>query len=111
MHLALKKVAGRIDAVYYCPHIAEDNCECRKPKNKMVTDIGKQFNIDLKDIPAIGDTLRDLQAFASAGCQPMLVRTGKGKTTLANGNLPPHTIVFDDLAAAVQHITDSELST
>ncbi len=125
MHQALAAVDGHIDAVYYCPHIAADNCECRKPKTKMVIDIGKQFDADLNKasnvkasnfktpnikIPGIGDSLRDLQAFASAGCQPMLVRTGKGETTLANGNLPPNTMIFDDLAAAVQHILDDELT-
>ncbi len=111
MHQALEKVGGNIEAVHYCPHIAEDNCECRKPKSKMVIDIGRQFGTDLKDVPAIGDTLRDLRAFANVGCQPMLVRTGKGEATLTSGNLPDNTMVFADLAAAVQHIIDSKSST
>jgi D-glycero-D-manno-heptose 1,7-bisphosphate phosphatase len=52
----------------------------------------------------VGDALRDLQAGAVLGMQPMLVRTGKGEETLAAGGLPEGTLVFADLAEAVQHI-------
>ena len=102
MHHAVKAAGGSIDAVYYCPHITEDNCDCRKPKSKMAEDIGRQFSVDLKNVPGVGDSLRDLQSFAHAGCQPMLVLTGKGKKTLAEGNLPANTLVFNNLAEAVQ---------
>ena len=58
-------------------------------------------------MPAVGDALRDLQAFANAGCQPILVKTGKGEETLAKGNLPPNTWVCADLAEAVQRILEA----
>jgi len=104
MHHAVAQFGGHIDAVFYCPHTAEDHCACRKPKNTMIADIGHRFAVDLKQVPAVGDALRDLQAFSSLGCQAMLVRTGKGEQTLAAGNLPENTQVFNDLAEAVQHI-------
>ena len=40
--------------------------------------IGERYGVDLTDVPLVGDSLRDLQAGAAAGCQPHLVRTGKG---------------------------------
>ena len=40
----------------------------------------------------------------TAGALPILVLTGKGEKTLAEGNLPAGTLVFNDLAAAVEHI-------
>lgn len=104
MHKALAQVGGRVDALFYCPHAAEDGCSCRKPKTGMIEEIGRRFNIELSRVAGVGDALRDLQAFASAGCQPLLVRTGKGEQTLAEGHLPAGTIVLPDLAAAVQHI-------
>jgi D-glycero-D-manno-heptose 1,7-bisphosphate phosphatase len=104
MYRALAQMGGRIDAMFYCPHAAEDNCTCRKPKTGMIEDIGRRFSVELADVYAIGDSLRDLQAFADAGCKPILVRTGKGEETLAHGNLPPATLVFTDLSEAVQHI-------
>jgi D-glycero-D-manno-heptose 1,7-bisphosphate phosphatase len=55
-------------------------------------------------VPAVGDSLRDLQAAAAAGAQPMLVLTGKGRKTADDPALPPETLVFPDLAAAAAHI-------
>lgn len=104
MHKALAQVGGRIDALFYCPHAADDRCDCRKPKTGMIEEIGRRFNVELKRVPGVGDALRDLVAFADAGCQPYLVRTGKGEETSSLAQLPTHTIVVPDLAAAVQHI-------
>ncbi|PKO47845.1 MAG: D-glycero-beta-D-manno-heptose-1,7-bisphosphate 7-phosphatase [Betaproteobacteria bacterium HGW-Betaproteobacteria-22] len=104
MHRELAAVGGRIDAVFYCPHSADDDCECRKPKPGMIKEIGKRFSTELSQVYAIGDALRDLQAFASAGCRPVLVRTGKGEGTLLAGNLPAGTLIFADLHLAAQHI-------
>ena len=104
MHRELALVGGRIDAVFYCPHSADDNCNCRKPKTGMIKEIGKRFSVDLSRVCGVGDALRDLQAFANAGCQPVLVRTGKGESTLSAGELPANTSVFADLSEAVQYI-------
>ena len=104
MHKATALVGGRIDAVFFCPHTNTDNCECRKPKPGMLRQIAGRFNVDLTGVPAVGDSLRDLQAAAAVGARPLLVRTGKGVKTAALPDLPPGTLVFADLAAAVQHI-------
>jgi D-glycero-D-manno-heptose 1,7-bisphosphate phosphatase len=104
MYRALAQLSGRIDALFYCPHPAEANCDCRKPKPGMFEDIAQRFNTDLGAVPSVGDSLRDLQASAAVGCQPILVLTGKGKKTQAAGGLPPNTRVYEDLAAAVRAI-------
>ena len=104
MHRALAQLGGRIDAIFYCPHAADDHCTCRKPKTGMIEDISRRFSVDLSEVYAVGDSLRDLQAFSDAGCKPILVRSGKGEETLAAGNLPPNTFIFADLNEAVQHI-------
>lgn len=106
MHHAVSQMGGHIDAIFFCPHAASDHCACRKPKSKMIEDIGQRFSVDLRKVPGIGDALRDLQAFANAGCQPMLVRTGKGKETQKNGNLPANTLLFSDLAEAANYIIE-----
>lgn len=104
MHKALGQLGGRVDAIFYCPHSADDNCSCRKPKPGMMEEIGHRFGMDMKSVPMVGDALRDLQAGAALGMQPILVRTGKGEETLATGGLPEGTLVFANLAEAVQHI-------
>jgi len=104
MYRVLAQVGGRIDALFYCPHAADANCDCRKPKPGMFIDIAQRFNVDLAGVPSVGDSLRDLQAAATAGAQPILVLTGKGAKTKAAGGLPEGTPVFADLAEAVRHI-------
>ncbi len=84
MENQLAQIGGKIDAIYYCPHVAEDNCNCRKPKTGLYERISINFNVDLAGVVAIGDTLTDLQAAYKMKCQPILVRSGKGERTLAD---------------------------
>lgn len=110
MNRELAMVGGRIDAIFYCPHAADEHCHCRKPDTGMIEEIGKRFSIELAGVPAVGDALRDLQAFSAAGCQPILVLTGKGEATLAASQqsaekaLPANTWICKDLAEAAQRI-------
>ena len=100
----LAAAGGRIDAIFYCPHAPDEGCSCRKPAPGLLHQIQERYGIDLKGVPAIGDSLRDLQACAALGCQPMLVMTGKGEKTKADGDLPEGTLTFKDLSAAVDSI-------
>lgn len=114
MYRALGQMGGRIDAMFYCPHAVDDNCNCRKPKTGMIEDIGRRFSLELSEVYGIGDSLRDLQAFSDAGCKPILVRSGKGEETLAqaklpNQSLPKNTLIFADLNEAAQHIIAEDL--
>ena len=101
MHKAVALAGGRIDAVFFCPHAADANCECRKPNPGMLREIGRRMNVALAGVPMVGDAQRDLQAAAAVGGQPVLVLTGKGRRTQKEGNLPEGTRVFPDLAAFV----------
>lgn len=107
LYRALAQVGGRIDALFYCPHSADLNCQCRKPRSGMFEEISRRFNISLQGVPSIGDSLRDLQAAAAVGAQPILVLTGKGQGTLEKGGLPEGTLVFPDLVEAVKQVIQS----
>jgi D-glycero-D-manno-heptose 1,7-bisphosphate phosphatase len=104
MHRAVSQAGGRIDAVFYCPHAQEANCECRKPKAGLLDEISRRFGTSLKDVPFIGDSQRDLECAVTVGAKPMLVLTGKGTKTQRAGALPAGTVVHADLAAAVKSI-------
>ncbi|MBC7499330.1 MAG: D-glycero-beta-D-manno-heptose 1,7-bisphosphate 7-phosphatase [Herminiimonas sp.] len=104
MHAAAQQVGADIDAVFFCPHAADDNCDCRKPKPGMLVEIAARFHVSLKGVPAVGDSLRDLQAGFVLGCTPYLVLTGKGEKTREKGGLPPNTKIFADLSAVVDHL-------
>jgi D-glycero-D-manno-heptose 1,7-bisphosphate phosphatase len=103
MHRAVAQAGGRIDAVFYCPHAQEANCNCRKPKPGLLEEIGRRFNTSLKDVPCIGDALRDLEAATAVGARPILVLTGKGKKT-ERETLPADTLVYANLAEAVKSL-------
>jgi len=100
MHKAVSQQGGRIDAVFFCPHAQDAGCTCRKPQPGMLLEIAARFNVALEGVPAIGDSLRDLQAARAAGARPILVLTGKGEQTLNAGGLPEGTEIHRDLAAA-----------
>ena len=95
---------GRIDALFFCPHTAAEECSCRKPRTGMLEEIAARFHTELKGVPAIGDSLKDLQAAESVGAQPILVLTGKGAMTRHDGGVPKKTLVFEDLAEAARHL-------
>jgi D-glycero-D-manno-heptose 1,7-bisphosphate phosphatase len=105
MHRSLAQAGGRIDAIFFCPHAADSKCVCRKPKPGMLLEIASRFNVDLADVPVVGDSLRDLQAADAAGAQPVLVRTGKGEKTEADPALPRGVRIYDNLAAMVRALT------
>ena len=98
MHKALAVAGGRVDAVFYCPHTADSNCACRKPKAGMFDEIGRRFGVSLTGVPCVGDGIRDLQAAEACQAQPILVLTGKGEKTLRDGSFPRNTVIFPDLA-------------
>jgi len=111
MHFKMQQLVmeqgGCIDLIVHCPHGPDDGCDCRKPKPGMYRSIAEHFGLaDLKGVPVVGDSHRDLHAGMLLGGVPYLVRTGKGLRTL-EGALPPGTQVFDDLAAVVDHLLES----
>ncbi|HRP96671.1 MAG TPA: D-glycero-beta-D-manno-heptose 1,7-bisphosphate 7-phosphatase [Rhodocyclaceae bacterium] len=103
---SLATVGGRIDAIFFCPHPADSTCECRKPRPGMFHQIAERFNVNLEGVPAVGDSLRDLQAGVAVGCVPYLVLTGKGHKTHQDPGLPAGTRVYADLAAVVADLID-----
>ena len=105
----LAPFGGHIDAIFFCPHGPDDNCTCRKPKMGLFDEIKQRFGIELYDVFAVGDSLRDLQAAQAAGANPVLVRTGKGERTLAGGNGIDDFPVFDNLATFVDELLMHEI--
>lgn len=98
---------GKIYAIYVCPHGPDSDCYCRKPKPGLLQDFAAENNVDLKDIAFVGDSLRDIQAAQAAGAKPILVKTGKGRKTLADN--PDLTIpVFENLYDAAKHLLSGQ---
>lgn len=103
MHELLASYGGVIDAIFFCPHGPEDDCECRKPRPGLYLEAAKRLRIRLNNVFAVGDKPSDIQAATAAGARPVLVRTGYGRQAEAGG-VPAGVPVFDDLSSFVNSI-------
>lgn len=101
-HKQLAALGGRMDAIFFCPHTPEDACTCRKPLPGLFEQILDRMGVDANGVISVGDSLRDIEAAAAAGCEPHLVLTGKASSlrgqTLPT-TYPSNTIVHLDLSA------------
>jgi D-glycero-D-manno-heptose 1,7-bisphosphate phosphatase len=77
----VEEEGGSIAGIFYCPHLPDEGCNCRKPATGLIDAIEEELEESAVGAYFIGDSLKDLQAAHSHGCQPLLVKTGKGRDT------------------------------
>ena len=100
---------ARIDAIFYCPHVPNDACVCRKPEVELIRRAERQFGIDLTASWMIGDKASDLDLGRNAGCRAGLVLTGYGAETATTIDPKQADLVAPDLFAAVSRLLDQEV--
>ncbi len=101
MLTAIRRVGGKIHAVYYCTHHPDRNCSCRKPRTGMIRKAVKRFGIDLKRSYVIGDSEVDILMARSAGCGKILVLSGRhNRSSAKHLSVQPDRIAKDLRAAA-----------
>jgi len=105
----LSAYGGRIDGIFFCPHSPDDQCHCRKPRPGLYEEIAQRLKTDLAEVPAVGDSLRDLQAAQQVGATPILVRSGKGERTLAKGEGLEGIPVYANLAEYVDELLEGQI--
>lgn len=101
---AVRDAGGQIDSIYCCPHGPDDQCQCRKPKPGLMKQFSEEHDVDLSGLPMIGDSMRDLQAAAAVGAQPILVRSGKGERIVdqvATLNIPIYENLYEASTALI----------
>ena len=104
---SLAALGGRIDAIFYCPHAAEEVCNCRKPAPGLLLQIAERYGLSLSGVPYVGDSLRDMLAAQAAGCMPHLVLSGRHAMvdpTRLPPEFPVQTLVHADLDAFADHL-------
>lgn len=104
---------GIVNGIFFCPHLPDANCDCRKPRPGLIDQAAAAFNTSVKNAPFVGDSIKDLQAAVARDCQPILVKTGKGENSAAqlsqHASLS-HTRVFDKLADFVDDLLSQKPS-
>jgi D-glycero-D-manno-heptose 1,7-bisphosphate phosphatase len=79
----LAEAGAKIDAIYYCPHVSAENCNCRKPKTGMLDRAALEHALDLQRSFVVGDRYGDVELARSAHARSVFVRTGYGEGELA----------------------------
>ncbi len=88
MHRQVSAVGGRIDAVFYCPHAADEECTCRKPAPGLFEQISDRYGVERHEVQVVGSCAAHLQAGAALGAQLHLVCTGQSAQLHPGGPLP-----------------------
>jgi D-glycero-D-manno-heptose 1,7-bisphosphate phosphatase len=99
-----KDLTEKIDGFYFCPHLPDAGCACRKPNIGMIEQAKDDFEIDFSDSWVIGDKVLDIELGFNAGIKSALVRTGYGQKSVAALKRKPDLIVENLLEAALQII-------
>ncbi|MCL4164072.1 UNVERIFIED_CONTAM: hypothetical protein GTU68_045061 [Idotea baltica] len=96
-----ESLGGQISGFFFCPFLTGP---CRKPNPGLLVDIANRAHINLETTPFIGDAMRDLEAAIAVEAIPVLVKTGKGTSTLNSGEVPDHVQVHANLYDAVDSL-------
>ena len=96
----------KLDAIYFCPHLPDENCACRKPNLGMIEAATNDLPIDLANSWMIGDKNLDVELGLNAGIKPILVLTGYGKKHLSELKRPPFAVA-QNLLEAVKIILEN----
>ena len=105
MERELAEEGAWVDAIYCCPHHPDDNCDCRKPKPKLVLQAVKEHNIDLKHSFVVGDLQMDVELGKAVGCKSILI----GDAQSANRQKVKPDATALDLYEATQAIFSMEV--
>lgn len=93
----VRRHGGKVQSILFCPHLPEDDCDCRKPATGLYDEVAHRLNTSFTGVFSVGDSLRDLEAAKAAGAIPVLVKTGNGRSTLKQVTNEPD-LGFADVA-------------
>jgi len=85
-HFFMRKLVEKdapVDALYYCPHHPDQNCDCRKPETGMLKKAAQEHKLNLRDAVVIGDKISDVRLGKNIGAKTILVLTGYGKSEVS----------------------------
>lgn len=85
IHLKMKnsilEVGGKLDAIYYCPNLKEDNALCRKPNIGMGLQAKKEYpEIDFSKSIMVGDNYTDMLFGMKLGMNCFWINKNKKST-------------------------------
>ncbi len=104
MRKGIEKAGGKIKDIFFCPHMPDQGCTCRKPRPGLILQAAEKYDIDLTHSCMVGDSVKDMECAENAGCGArVLVKTGNGERAagiLSKRAVQPDCICKDLMAAA-----------
>ncbi len=97
-----------VEKFYFCPHISNDGCRCRKPMSGMLDDAAAEFGFEMGKIIVVGDKICDVELGQNVGGRGILLRTGHGYKVDLNSEVVKPDYVCEDLLEAVDWILNSK---
>tara|TARA_B100001758_G_scaffold62460_1_gene51983 strand:- start:12615 stop:13115 length:501 start_codon:yes stop_codon:yes gene_type:complete len=74
MERSIEVFGGKIDKIYYCPHLENVDCKCRKPKTGMIQHALLDFpKIVIEKSYLVGDSESDIEAGKKMGLKTIKV--------------------------------------
>jgi D-glycero-D-manno-heptose 1,7-bisphosphate phosphatase len=106
------RLDGQLDGLYFCPHLPDAGCECRKPEIGMIKAAVEDFEIELTGSWIVGDKEIDMETGFRAGLFTAMVRTGYGEDHSVSIKKKPILIAdnFLDAARQIVSMTNGEAS-
>jgi D-glycero-D-manno-heptose 1,7-bisphosphate phosphatase len=103
---ALGSQGAKLDAVYYCPHVVEAHCSCRKPAPGLLQAAARDWQIDLKHSILVGDSASDIEAAQNSECRAILMDQGDGQSSTQVNSGQPASIVrkTSDIVASIRNL-------
>lgn len=101
----LNQYGINFDFVYLCPHIPEDFCSCRKPRNDLGKLAVEHFDIDSRNSFMVGDQPSDFEFGVSLGFQSIAIRNSRLQQLFPKHYFPDLD-VFSDWVEKGGHLLD-----
>jgi len=99
----LRAEGVELDGLFVCPHHPDERCACRKPRTGLALRAAAELGFEPAHAFVVGDMASDVALGRALGATTLLVRTGHGAATLAQGVARPDHVVAD-LREAAQRI-------
>ena len=100
----LKQENINIEEVLFCPHTPQKDCNCRKPKIKLIEPYFTP-NFDKNNSYVIGDRFSDIELANNLGIKSILVTTGSSENNPKSNSKP--TFIAEDLLDAANKIQNA----
>jgi D-glycero-D-manno-heptose 1,7-bisphosphate phosphatase len=75
----LEEQGTGVDAIYHCPHLPDDGCDCRKPLPGLVERAAGDLGFDPAESFLVGDHAGDMELGRAVGATTIFVLTGHGE--------------------------------